>query len=177
VAITSDLPARRSADPVHRTAVSRIASSLAVLARAGHHLRDHHLREVGPADDDTGGLRWSLYAPLSALTDGGPQRVTDLADTLHMSPSSISRTVAHLVQDGLVLRTADDADGRACRLVVTARGHAEYERLVRRRDDVITAAVGGWSDDDRDRLADLLPRLVTDLGLADAPTEPNPRRA
>ena len=61
-----------------------------------------------------------LLFPLCRL---GPLRQGALADLVHADPSTVSRHVAALVEQGLVRRVADESDGRASRLVVTDEGH------------------------------------------------------
>src|SRR5215213_984808 len=60
-----------------------------------------------------------LLFPLQRL---GPLRQSALAEAVHADPSTVSRHVALLVDRGLVLRAADESDGRASRLVLTEAG-------------------------------------------------------
>jgi DNA-binding MarR family transcriptional regulator len=53
---------------------------------------------------------------------GGHLRMSDLADTVLLSPSGVSRLVDRLEADGLIERQACDADGRAVHAVITERG-------------------------------------------------------
>src|SRR4051794_22258272 len=57
-----------------------------------------------------------LLYPLVRL---GPLRQGALAEHVRADPSTISRHVAVLVDEGLVRRVPDESDGRATRLVVT----------------------------------------------------------
>jgi DNA-binding MarR family transcriptional regulator len=167
----ADVGARRAARgtagpaagaPDDRRAAAQVAYAVGVLTRAGHTLR-------APARSDAGrDLRWSRYPRLAALIESGPQRVTDLAEAPQLSASSVSRTAAQLISEGLVERTADAGDGRACRLVATAHGHQMHDRMIRDRDDAITQALADWPDADQERLAVLLRRLLHNLGLAEA---------
>ena len=54
-----------------------------------------------------------LLFPLARL---GPLRQGALAELVHADPSTVSRHVAALVEQGLVRRVADESDGRASRL-------------------------------------------------------------
>ena len=72
-----------------------------------------------------------LLFPLARL---GPLRQGALADLVHADPSTVSRHVAVLVEQGLVRRVADEADGRATRLVVTDAGRAALDALRAERE-------------------------------------------
>src|SRR5215218_9982020 len=72
-----------------------------------------------------------LLYPLVRL---GPLRQGALAELVHADPSTVSRHVGTLVEQGLVRRVADEADGRASRLLVTEAGHAALEALRRERE-------------------------------------------
>jgi DNA-binding MarR family transcriptional regulator len=55
---------------------------------------------------------------------GGHMRMSELADTVLLSPSGTSRLVDRLVADGLIVRRPCDADGRAVHAEITDRGRA-----------------------------------------------------
>jgi DNA-binding MarR family transcriptional regulator len=101
-----------------------------------------------------------LLFPLVRL---GPQRQGALAELVHADPSTVSRHVAALVDQGLVRRVADESDGRASRLVVTEAGHAALESLCAERASLIEQATAGWSDTDLATFTSLFGRLLDDL--------------
>jgi DNA-binding MarR family transcriptional regulator len=101
-----------------------------------------------------------LLFPLCRL---GPLRQGTLAELVHADPSTISRHVAVLVEQGLVRRVADETDGRASRLVVTDAGVAALDSLRAEREAHLDRALAGWSDDDVATLTTLLGRLLDDL--------------
>jgi DNA-binding MarR family transcriptional regulator len=110
------------------------------------------------ADRDRAAL--VLLFPLVRL---GPLRQGALAELVHADPSTVSRHVAALVEDGLVRRVADEADGRASRLVVTAAGLAAMETLRHERERLLERVTAGWSTADLTALTTLFGRLVDDL--------------
>ncbi|PRY52198.1 MarR family transcriptional regulator [Geodermatophilus tzadiensis] len=103
---------------------------------------------------------------LFPLVRVGPLRQSALAELVHADPSTVSRHVAALVEQGLVQRVADETDGRATRLVVTDAGRAAVERLREERTAHLAAVTAGWSDDDLAVLTDLFGRLLDDLTAA-----------
>lgn len=70
------------------------------------------------------GLSISDFHLLGALMIDAPQplRASDLALTLHVSNAALSGRIARLVRQGLVRRTADQADRRAAMLHLTEAG-------------------------------------------------------
>ncbi|WP_245158890.1 MarR family winged helix-turn-helix transcriptional regulator [Blastococcus sp. TF02A-35] len=101
-----------------------------------------------------------LLNPLARL---GPLRQGALADLVHSDPSTISRHVAALVEAGLVRRVADEADGRASRLVITDAGLAALVALRDEREVHLASVTAAWSDDDVATLTALLSRFLDDL--------------
>jgi DNA-binding MarR family transcriptional regulator len=64
---------------------------------------------------------WSLYK--------GPLRVNQLAETVVLSPTAMSRFVDRLERDGYVRREPDPADRRALRVTITAEGRNLLKRM------------------------------------------------
>lgn len=115
-----------------------------------------------------------LLHPLVRL---GPLRQGALAEQVRADPSTVSRHVAALVEQGLVRRVADESDGRVTRLVVTDAGLAALEQLGRDRAAVVDRITGEWSPDDLAAFTGLLGRFLDDLAAAlpgDAATTPVP---
>ncbi|SNR65110.1 MarR family winged helix-turn-helix transcriptional regulator [Blastococcus mobilis] len=115
-----------------------------------------------------------LLYPLVRL---GPLRQGALAELVHADPSTVSRHVAALVEEGLVRRVADETDGRASRLVVTDAGHSVLESLRREREAHLARVTAGWDDADLATLTTLFGRLLDDIaatlpGTPEAPATP-----
>jgi DNA-binding MarR family transcriptional regulator len=104
-----------------------------------------------------------LLFPLVRL---GPLRQSALAELVHADPSTVSRHVAALVEQGLVRRVADESDGRASRLVVTDAGQAALETLRRERESHLERITAAWSDADLAAFTTLFGRLLDDLAAA-----------
>jgi DNA-binding MarR family transcriptional regulator len=101
-----------------------------------------------------------LLFPLVRL---GPLRQGALAELVHADPSTVSRHVTSLVEQGLVTRVADETDGRASRLVVTDAGRAALDQLRREREARLERLTAGWSEADLATLTTLFGRLLDDL--------------
>jgi DNA-binding MarR family transcriptional regulator len=92
-----------------------------------HSAAIHLLRRVRRVDEATG-LTAARLSALSVLVFGGPTTIGDLARMEQVSAPTISRLVAGLERDGLVLRESDDRDARVVRLRATDRGHVILAR-------------------------------------------------
>lgn len=106
----------------------------------------------------------SQAAILHTLSCRGSMRLGDLAETMRLDASTVSRHVHQLGENGLVRRDPDPADGRASIVDVTDDGRAALALTFDQRRAFVTDAMSGWSDDDRERLRDDILRLTADLG-------------
>ena len=97
-----------------------------------HSTAIHLLRQVRRQDAATG-LSASRLSALSVVVFAGPLSLGDLAAAEQVSPSTMSRVVSGLVDDGLVRRTADPRDARAVTLKATAKGNRVLQQGRRRR--------------------------------------------
>jgi DNA-binding MarR family transcriptional regulator len=114
-----------------RDSVGALSEQLPRFMRLMHGLKSQHAAE--------GGHDRAAHVLLFPLCRLGPLRQGALADLVHADPSTVSRHVTLLVEQGFVLREADESDGRASRLHVTAEGHAALDAL--RRHGVVRGRV------------------------------------
>lgn len=153
--------ARSAVSPTGADAVDdarALGAALASLFRVAHKVK----ATLRPSPGDEGHESAALGV-LVHLVGTGPQRATALAGAMHADPSTVSRQVAHLVENGKVERRPDPADGRACLLAATEDGELAFHRLRCRRDDYLAGVIAHWSPQDRAQLHTLLDRFVTDL--------------
>jgi len=101
---------------------------------------------------------------LFALKSHGAMRLGDLAETMRLDASTVSRHVQQLGDKELIDRDPDPEDGRARIIAISAGGVAALKQTFDRRRAFITEAMSDWSDTDRDRFHDDLVRLTHDLG-------------
>ncbi|HAM01587.1 MAG TPA: MarR family transcriptional regulator [Acidimicrobiaceae bacterium] len=95
----------------------------------------------------------------------GGVRLSDLASSLELDLSTVSRQVRNLVEAGLVDRDADPDDGRAALLTLSARGRDVLDAVRAARRQVLGQTLCGWTATDRDALVRALGRLADDLHL------------
>ncbi len=89
----------------------------------------------------------------------GPIRLSEVAEQEGLNPTLLSRTVANLAQDGLVTRTADEADRRSAWLDATPAGRDLAARIRAERTRAVEVALAELSTEDRTRIEAALPAL------------------
>ncbi|NIZ92860.1 MarR family winged helix-turn-helix transcriptional regulator [Kineococcus rubinsiae] len=99
-------------------------------------------------------------ATLAAVHESGTPRVSEVAETLGLDLSTVSRQVTHLRQRGLLTAVPDPQDGRSQRLSLTETGVAELRSHRRHLVDTLVARLADWDDAEIDLLARLLDRLA-----------------
>src|SRR5215470_2197540 len=106
---------------------------------------------------------------VEANNDSGQQTtVTGLGRHLGLDQPRASKLAGQAITAGLLRRVADQHDGRRSLLELTAGGRAYLDRVHQYRRSQFTAAMSGWTDDDREAFADLLTRFITALDRRDS---------
>ena len=127
------------------------------------------LRQRQPGDV----VDYSAFPILKLLSHQGPMRLSALASALGLDASTVSRHARQLEDRGLLVRTGDPDDGRASRVALSAQGDACLARGFETRRLLLTHALDGWSDEERETLRTLLHRLVQNLTTQPAaPADP-----
>lgn len=104
-----------------------------------------------------------LTEPLGALlahvaaTRGG--RCNVLADRMRITPSTLSRHIAHAEELGYLTRVPDPADGRAALPALTDAGTEALRRHRARQTEWLLDSISDWTDDEVRQLVDALARL------------------
>lgn len=92
------------------------------------------------------------FSVLSRL-EAGPLTPRQLADIEKVSAPSMTRTVGHLVDQGMAERHDDPDDGRRVLVELTEEGHAVLLEARRRRGRWMSERVGELSADEQATLA------------------------
>lgn len=101
-----------------------------------------------------------LLAAIRRREPTGTCHIKELATDHALDPSTVSRTVAGLVRDGLVARTADPTDGRASTLRLTERGNTVLDEVRAHYEEQITAALHDWTPEEIATLTTSLHRFA-----------------
>ena len=122
-------------------------------------------RRLHQARQERSGVRLSRtgWELLRRVEDLGPIRVSRLAELMDLSLPVTSRALQRLEDDGLVARRPDPHDGRAACFVATAAGGRARARIQAAMHDELATVLATWPETERERLAELLPRLVADM--------------
>ena len=138
--------------------VAQIAAGLARLGAFGRASMWQSVAELGLTP---------TQAEILQRVSARPERASDLAAQMGVTPATISDSVAALRAKGLVTRRPDPADRRAQHLVPTDAGRREVARI-RPVSDRMQAAIEGLSAPDRGALLGALMRLIRSLQEARA---------
>jgi DNA-binding MarR family transcriptional regulator len=103
------------------------------------------------------------YWLLVRVAGQAPMRLSELAGSVELDLSTVSRQIRDLVACGLVVKEPDPDDGRASLLSLSARGEAVLEAVSEARRQVLAAAIDGWSEEERTALTGSLLRLEAGL--------------
>lgn len=99
------------------------------------------------------------YWLLVRVSEQAPVRLSDLAESVELDLSTVSRQMRDLVASGLMVKVPDPYDGRASLLSLSDRGAAVLEAVSEARRQVLAEAIADWTDGERAALASGLRRL------------------
>ena len=105
----------------------------------------------------------SLYVLQTVLTSPGI-RVSEVAGSIGLDSSTVSRHINNLEKVGYIVREADPRDKRATCLRLTEEGSAVLSAAFQMRASMIMDALKDWSAEDRRRLLEMALRFTADLG-------------
>ncbi|MET0325158.1 MAG: MarR family transcriptional regulator [Ilumatobacteraceae bacterium] len=145
--------------------------SAAATARVGKAWRE--LRR-GPAttkllDDllgrhgDEGSIEPGQLDILDILTVRDGRRMSELAASLHVDPSTVTRTLQRMEHSSLATRAGTPDDGRVVTVHLTEEGRRVHAVVSARRSEMMDGVLGRFTPDELDQLAALLERLVASI--------------
>jgi DNA-binding MarR family transcriptional regulator len=102
----------------------------------------------------------AVFAVLDAVEERGRCSVTDLTEVLDVDQPRASRLVTKAVDQGLLVRQADQDDGRRSLVSLTTAGRKQVDAAHVARQEVFARAMGDWSAADRATFARLLTAFV-----------------
>lgn len=146
-------------DPIEADHAFRISLAWRELRRGASAaaLRDYFFG----VDDDA--LEPGQMDTLDVLLTRHGWRMSELAEALHIDPSTATRAVQRLVNDGLAVRRPSDDDGRVVLVEPSAEGRRRHRAVAKRRIVAMSRLLGAFDADERRVLADLLGRFVHEL--------------
>jgi DNA-binding MarR family transcriptional regulator len=117
------------------------------LAERWRDLLDRHARVTGVLErvlQDEHGLGVSEFEVLDRLAvgDKDQRRMQDLAESVHLSQSALSRLIGRLESEGLVNRTICSEDRRGIFACLTEAGRARHAEALPTRRRVLAEMLG-----------------------------------
>ena len=106
------------------------------------------------------------FDPLEQIVFHGTMRMGDLADAMHIDPSTATRAVQRLIKDGLAERVDHEGDGRVVVVGPTDLGRRVFESVVERRKQMVVRVMEQFDPEEWGVLADILERFNHALGVA-----------
>lgn len=103
---------------------------------------------------------------LDLLVKRDQWRMSDLAEALHVEPSTATRAIRRLVQTGLAERTASEQDRRVVLVCATAAGRARYDAVMKVRLKFFGDLINQWTPAEADAIAAALEKLVAGIDIA-----------
>lgn len=100
---------------------------------------------------------------LDLLTRRDSRPMKELAARLRVDPSTATRAMQRLENDGLVERFPSPEDGRVVLVRLTAEGRRRHDEVAGRRATAMARILGEFEPDERATLADLLDKFVRSL--------------
>jgi DNA-binding MarR family transcriptional regulator len=111
------------------------------------------------------GITPTLHAALFTIERHEPITAGQLAAHENVRKPSVTRTIAALLEQGLISRTTDPLDGRVTWLQTTAEGRRLLRRARRRSDEYLSRRLAALTPTERATLvqaSELLDRLATE---------------
>lgn len=106
------------------------------------------------------------FDTLEQIVFHGTMRMGDLADAMHIDPSTATRAVQRLIKDGLAERVDHEGDGRVVVVGPTDLGRKVFESVVERRKQMVVRVMEQFDREEWGLLADILERFNQALGVA-----------
>jgi len=132
------------------------------------HLRDllRSAREVSAAlarESDGEALTEPMGALLAHVATGQGRRCNVLADRMRVTPSTLSRHIAHAEELGYLDRVPDPVDRRASLPALTDEGAAALRRHRARKREWLLEAIADWTDEEVQQLVSGLTHLRSSI--------------
>lgn len=104
------------------------------------------------------------YLMLSYLNVNGPSRASAIAETFHLDKGAVSRNVHHLLELGLITKSADPADGRAQVITASEQAVARLHEINHDRLAKLDSRLGAWDSSTLQEFVDSFHRYNDLLG-------------
>ena len=93
-------------------------------------------------------------------------RMSELAEYLHIDPSSATRAVQRLIKDDLAEHAEKEGDGRVVYIAITERGRRIHGDIAERRRNLLLRVLSDFAEDERQLFTEFLERFTTSIDTA-----------
>ena len=139
----------------------------AISRELGQFMRRMMRMQSRRADPDGPALDRAAFQLLHRLVADGPARLSTLAADLVVDLSVVSRQIAALEAEGLVVRTADPADRRASLIAASDAGTDLVNRKRARFKQWLRTMLADWTEQERAEFALLMRRFNAAMAAHD----------
>lgn len=154
----ADAPPADAAPPADRATVTLdVEQAVVELYRTVNERVKSHARAFNPDLQPAG------FGILRYIKAREPIRAAEIATSLGMDKSAVSRQISALREMGLVETTPDPLDGRASLLVLSGTSRDALSGIQDRTTTDYDRALSAWSDSDLLAFAQMLKRFTTAL--------------
>lgn len=114
------------------------------------------------------GLTPTQYHILKKLASSGPQKATELAEVIQITPGAITGASDKLVTEGLAQRRGVEEDRRVVYLEITETGKRLVETLIKNHKKVTAQFFSGLPEEDIRHLIRIYDQLSANLDRLDS---------
>ncbi|WP_438434579.1 MarR family winged helix-turn-helix transcriptional regulator [Gorillibacterium sp. sgz500922] len=100
---------------------------------------------------------------LSILRTDGPQKVTDLAEALYLTPGAITGLTTKLEESGYIRRTRSEGDRRTVTIEITPQGEEMEAFWKRQKESLFREVLSGIREEELEQLAGFFARISDNM--------------
>ena len=100
---------------------------------------------------------------LCLLERNGPQRMSELAEVLHLTPGAVTTASDRLIDEGYIARISDKTDRRVARLEMTHKGKETLNELQNKGRKIMKLVFNDISDKDLEKLNDIFKQATINI--------------
>src|SRR5690625_4346248 len=100
---------------------------------------------------------------LFLLERNGPQRMSELAEVLHLTPGAVTTASDRLIDQGYIARIRDKTDRRVTRLEMTHKGKETLNELQNKGRKIMKLVFKDISDNDLEKMNDIFRQATINI--------------
>ena len=105
------------------------------------------------------GITEAQLQALELLVSNGPMLMRKISDAMSVTPANVTGIVDRLEEKKLVLRTSGEGDRRATIIEITPEGKALYEKVGKKKGEMVKKSLATFTKDEKITLIRLLEKF------------------